>query len=129
MALIIILIYKTSQFYHTVASETWAGIFLTNIIFPLAVFFFFFGLIKESSMVQKLFSTSLFQLLGKSSYAFFLIHTGVIATGIEKYVSQNLFILFIVLQLVSIVIYKAFEKPVNSWTRLKGQGLIRKFIS
>lgn len=125
MALIIVMIYKVSQLYNTEASHTFAGIFLSNIFFPLAVVVFFFGLIKEHSIIQKLFSSFLFQLLGKSSYAFFLIHTGVIATGVEKYLSRNIIILFITLQILAIFLYKIFEDPVNKWIRWKGKMLIK----
>lgn len=126
MALIIVFIYKVSQLYDTEASNTFAGIFLTNILFPLSVILFFFGLIKETSIIQKLFSSFLLQLLGKSSYAFFLIHTGVIATGVEKYLSRNIFILFITLQILAIFLYKIFENPVNKWIRGKGKTLIKQ---
>ena len=126
MALITIFIYKVSQLYDTEASKTFAGIFLTNILFPLSVSLFFFGLIKETSIIQKLFSSFLLQLLGKSSYAFFLIHTGVIATGVEKYLSRNIIILFITLQILAIFLYKIFENPVNKWIRWKGETLIKQ---
>ncbi len=129
MGIIILLITKLSLFYSTQASELWAGIFLTNIIFPIAVMIFFFGLIKENSIIQKLFSSQLFQLLGKSSYVFFLVHTGVIATGVEKYISKNIFVIFFMIQIISILIYKFFEQPVNRWIRSKGQRLIRNYMS
>jgi len=125
MAVITVSIYKVSQQYNTEASQTFAGIFLTNILFPLSVVLFFFGLIKETSIIQKLFSSVLLQLLGKSSYAFFLIHTGVIATGVEKYLSRNIIILFITLQVLAIFLYKFFENPVNKWIRCKGETLIK----
>jgi peptidoglycan/LPS O-acetylase OafA/YrhL len=126
MALITVSIYKVSQLYNTEAPQTFAGIFLTNILFPLAVTVFFFGLIKETSIIQKLFSSFLFQLLGKSSYVFFLVHTGVIAAGVEKYVSGNIIILFIILQVLSIFLYKLFENPVNLWIRGKGKALFKQ---
>lgn len=129
MVLTIFLIFEISHYYQTKASEIFIGIFFTNIIFPISVAIFFFGLIKESTLVRKLFSTSIFQLLGKSSYAFFLIHIGVVAYGVQKYVSQNIFILFFVLQLISILIFKAFEKPLNLWIRQLGVRAIKYFIA
>jgi peptidoglycan/LPS O-acetylase OafA/YrhL len=125
MALITASIDKVSQLYNMAASQTFVGIFLTNILFPISVTFFFFGLIRETSIIQKLFSSFLFHLLGKSSYALFLIHTGVIATGIEKYLSGNIIILFITLQVLAILLYKIFENPVNLWIRRKGKTLIK----
>jgi peptidoglycan/LPS O-acetylase OafA/YrhL len=125
MALITLSIYKVSQLYGTEASQIFVGIFLTNIIFPISVAFFFFGLIKEASIIQKLFSSFLFQLLGKSSYALFLVHTGVIAMGVEKYLSGNIIILFITLQILAILLYKVFENPVNLWIRGKRKIVIK----
>ncbi|MBS1919554.1 MAG: acyltransferase [Bacteroidetes bacterium] len=95
-------------------------VLLSNIFFPIGVSLFYLGLIKEKSVLQKLFSTKAFQLLGKSSYAFYLLHAGIIASGIEKYITQNVFLLFVLLQLVSMFIFLLFEKPVNKWIRNNG---------
>jgi peptidoglycan/LPS O-acetylase OafA/YrhL len=96
-------------------------VLLSNIFFPVGVALFYLGLIRETSILQKLFSTDLFQLLGKSSYAFFLAHTGIIATGFEKYLTHNVIFLFIMLQIVAIFLFLFFERPVSKWIRSKGK--------
>ena len=61
------------------------------------------------------------QLLGKSSYAFYLIHKGVIMDFIQKYISDNLWIDFIVLNLTAILLYYAIEDPLNRVIRSFGK--------
>jgi peptidoglycan/LPS O-acetylase OafA/YrhL len=115
------------------------GIFTNNVVLPIGIALFYFGLIKESTVVRKVLSSSIMQLLGKSSYIFYLIHIGVIANftkiitrnGIEKsfnwmdehglewfpeHINDTFLFLgiaFIILNLISIVLYKTIEEPVN----------------
>ncbi len=125
MAGSILLLAGLSLIYKQSAVELWQGLFLANIVFPVMVMVFFLGLIKENSIIRNLLDARLIQMFGKSSYVFFLIHTGTIASGIEKYISSNLVIIFIILQIVSILIYKSFELPVNSWIRAKGASRLK----
>lgn len=115
------------------------GIFTNNLVLPIGIALFYFGLIKEKSIVRRFLSTNTMQLLGKSSYIFYLLHIGVIANftkewtwvGIDKtfnwmyengldwipeHVNDTLVyigIVFIVLNLISIALYKGIEEPVN----------------
>jgi peptidoglycan/LPS O-acetylase OafA/YrhL len=119
------------------------GIFTNNLILPIGIAFFYFGLIKERSIVRKFLSSATMQLLGKSSYIFYLIHIGIIAnfakiwtrSGVDAFynwldfkgfdwLSEHLndsvlFIgtVFILLNLVSIILYKTIEEPVNLYIR------------
>jgi peptidoglycan/LPS O-acetylase OafA/YrhL len=119
------------------------GIVTNNLILPIGIAFFYFGLIKESSLIRKFLSSSTMQLLGKSSYIFYLIHIGVIAnfakvwtrSGVDAFYNwletngydwwgehlndSILFIgiVFILLNLVSIFLYKTIEEPVNLYIR------------
>lgn len=49
------------------------GSILNNIILPVFVVFFYLGLVRERTWVQALLSTKLFLLLGRASYAFYLL--------------------------------------------------------
>ncbi len=115
------------------------GIFTNNVVLPIGIALFYFGVIKEATIVRRFLSTGTMQLLGKSSYIFYLLHIGVIANftkewtwvGIDKafnwmydngmdwfpeHVNDTLLyigIVFIVLNLISIVLYKGIEEPVN----------------
>lgn len=119
------------------------GIITNNLLLPIAIAFFYFGLIKENSFIRKFLSSATMQLLGKSSYIFYLIHIGVIANftkiwtraGVDSFynwLEMNGFdwlaehlsdsvlfigIVFILLNLVSILLYKTIEEPVNLYIR------------
>lgn len=53
-----------------------AGIALNNFVLPLFIAAFYWGLIRERSLVRSLLSGRVADLLGRSSYAFYLIHFG-----------------------------------------------------
>ena len=121
------------------------GIFTNNIILPFAIGAFFYGLIKEKSVIRYLLSTPFGQLNGRSSYIFYLIHLGFIAkfasTHIETFTSwffewldakelywlterqdviepiMLLTLLFGFLTVVSIILYKYVEEPLNLYIR------------
>lgn len=119
------------------------GIVTNNLVLPIGIAFFYFGVIKERSLIRKFLSTATMQLLGKSSYIFYLIHIGVIAnfakqwtrTGVDAFynwldtngydwLSEHLndsvlfiAIVFILLNLISILLYKTIEEPVNLYIR------------
>jgi peptidoglycan/LPS O-acetylase OafA/YrhL len=119
------------------------GIVTNNLILPIGIAFFYFGVIKERSIIRNFLSSATMQLLGKSSYIFYLIHIGVIAnftkiwtrSGVDAFynwldmkgfdwLSEHLndsvlFIgtVFIILNLVSILLYKTIEEPVNLYIR------------
>ncbi len=123
--------------YHPV------GIVTNNLILPIGIAFFYFGIIKEKSLIRNFLSSATMQLLGKSSYIFYLIHIGVIAnftkiwtrSGVDAFynwldlkgfdwLSEHLndsvlfiAIVFIFLNLVSILLYKTIEEPVNLYIR------------
>ena len=97
---------------------SYTGIFLNNIILPLTIAVIFYGLIIEQSYVKKILERPLFQLLGKSSYIFYLVHLGFLSTIIElifpiSNVYINVLVLFISLNLVSILLYKLAEEPLR----------------
>ena len=115
------------------------GIFTNNIILPIGIAVLYYGLIIENSWLQKFLSSPTMQLLGKSSYIFYLIHIGVIANFLKN-ISRNtidllfnwfdnhglewvpeklndsilyIALVFVLLNLVSIVLYKLMEEPLN----------------
>ena len=119
------------------------GIFANNIVLPIGVVAFFYGLMKEKSLIRYLLSAPLMQLLGKSSYIFYLIHIGFISALLSEfseksttrffdwldakeywwlsehidYAFVSIGIVFILLNIVSIILYKCIEEPVNLYIR------------
>ena len=76
------------------------------------------GLINEKTKIAQFFSSKIMQLLGRSSYAFYLIHLGVFVTVLNKISTNQLFI-FLSLNIISIVLYNYLESPINRIIRKK----------
>lgn len=94
-----------------------ASILIGTILLPMfGVAVFYYGLLKEKTRISGILGSRLFILLGKSSYIFYLIHIGVIATGLH-FISQNPWFLFFSLNLISIALFKLLEDPFNSYIR------------
>lgn len=94
------------------------GVVINNFVLPLAIVVFFRGLIEEDTYLGRLLSTPIFQLLGKSSYAFYLLHMGVCTQFISIYYSPSRWDQFFLLNVAAILAFKCFEEPVHRW--LKG---------
>jgi peptidoglycan/LPS O-acetylase OafA/YrhL len=94
------------------------GKVLSMFIFPVSFAVLLFGLITEITWFSRLLSTSLFQVLGKSAYALFLIHGSFIADWLFSFLDLNLFLVFISLMLLSILLYYLVERPLNKWIKI-----------
>ncbi len=122
--------------------ESPVGIITNNYILCIAIALFFYGLLTESSTLKNILALPFVELLGKSSYIFYLIHLGwlynLIHTGFNslnnyiftlydkwgvdwhspfEYDSLNLLFIFIVLNGISIVLFKNIEEPLNHYIR------------
>lgn len=80
---------------------------------------FFWGLIHEKTFISKVLSLPIMILLGKASYIFYLIHKGFIANFIDEHIWSNKLFLFILLNIISIILFKYIEEPANHWIRKK----------
>ncbi len=98
------------------------GVLVFNFLIPASFGLLFYGLVTESSWLKGLLATKPLTLLGKSSYAFYLLHIGFFAEVFYFHVTGNLLLLYLLLQLCSIAAYKFFEKPVYFY-------LLGKFIA
>ncbi len=109
-------ILKSGDGYGT---DTILGKIINTFFLPLfGIAPLFFGLIKEKTIVSKVLESKLFIVLGKSSYIFYLIHLGIFVLAFNK-ISHNLVLLFFFLNVVSIVLYKYVESPLNYFIRNK----------
>lgn len=77
----------------------------------------FWGLIHEKTLVSKSLSLPIMVLLGKASYIFYLIHKGFIPIFIDENIWSNKAFLFILLNIISIILFKYIEEPANHWIR------------
>jgi peptidoglycan/LPS O-acetylase OafA/YrhL len=112
-----------------------AGIVLNNLVLPVFIAAFYWGLVREPSVLRRILSGRVAALLGRSSYAFYLIHTGpllayllgVFALGAkllgpragaaaERLPAQP-GALFLFVILLSIGLYRFIERPANRFLR------------
>jgi peptidoglycan/LPS O-acetylase OafA/YrhL len=112
-----------------------AGIALNNVILPIFIVAFYRGLIEEASLVRRLLSSRLAILLGRSSYAFYLVHIGVLrdyflaafvfAAGVlgassgalALRMTQHVATLFLLVNVFAVLLYKLIEAPANRLLR------------
>ncbi len=105
---------------YSVAGYT--GLFINNICLPVCVGILFTGLITEDSLIKRILQTPLLQILGKSSYIFYLIHIGFISSLLNTYNMFNNGYLnivwsFVILNIISVILFKVMEEPLNFYIR------------
>ena len=129
-------LYKATKAAYTYGVYHPAGIALNNLVLPLFVAAFYWGLVRERSVFRWILSTRVADLLGRSSYAFYLIHLAPVlnilltvlivtvgvfgksaAIGFESLLLGNVAFLFVVVTLLSIALYKGIETPANRFLR------------
>ncbi|HQU99786.1 MAG: acyltransferase [Bacteroidia bacterium] len=94
-----------------------AGVLINNLILPVfAIVPLFYGLIFEKTLLQKFLSVPFVQLLGKSSYAFYLLHMGVFMSAILK-MGLPVWLCFVLITVLSIICFKLIEEPLNIFIR------------
>ena len=97
--------------------DSFSGKVINTLVLPVfGIAPLFLGLIKEKTLISDFFSTKTLQLLGRSSYIFYLIHLGIFVTILNK-ISSNQWFVFIALNLISIVLYLYIETPLNKLIR------------
>ena len=112
-----------------------AGVVLNNLVLPLFIAALYWGLIRERSPIRAVLSTRVAGLLGRSSYAFYLIHIAPVLTILAVYLLRlialvsasaatrtaalldNVGILFVFVNLAAIALYRGIELPANRFLR------------
>lgn len=98
-------------------------IFLDNFLLPVPIAVFLAGLIRENTMLKRVLETKTFQLLGKSSYIFYLVHLGVVDRLFTGLVTTNWLARLLAYGLFSIALYKWVEHPMQRWLRAKPRSV------
>jgi peptidoglycan/LPS O-acetylase OafA/YrhL len=126
-----------------------AGIIVNNYFLCLAVAIFFYGILTENTVFKKVLALPFVELLGKSSYIFYLIHLGWMYNLLHGYFDKlndyafelydkwgvewrspfefdklNLLYAFIILNAISILLFTKVEEPLNHYIR-KSNFLIK----
>ena len=129
--------------------ESNTGIIVNNYFLCLAVALFFYGILTENTLFKKVLALPFVELLGKSSYIFYLIHLGWMYTLLHGYFDNlndyafelydkwgvnwrspfefdmlNVLYAFIILNAISILLFTTIEEPLNHYIR-KSDFLIR----
>lgn len=129
--------------------ESPVGIITNNYILCFGVAFFFYGLLTEATLLKRFLALPFIELLGKSSYIFYLIHLGWIEKLIHEscdslndkvfalydkwgvnwhspfeYDWLNVIYVFILLNIISVTLFKLVEEPANHAIR-RSDFLIR----
>ncbi|MDF7810762.1 acyltransferase [Hymenobacter sp. YC55] len=102
-----------TEFYYYGTAKTISLLLVNNVVLPIGVALFFFGLLAEQTLLRKVLETPLMDKLGKSSYAFYLIHLGVLNTAISRFVTENMGVRFLLLVCVAWLLYQFVEKPAH----------------
>jgi peptidoglycan/LPS O-acetylase OafA/YrhL len=95
----------------------WSEVILYNGLLPLGISLFLMGLLTQHSRVRQFLSLPIMQELGKSPYAFFLVHIGVLASGLQKLGVVNRGVLFILLIGIGYGLCRFIENPLTKWLR------------
>jgi peptidoglycan/LPS O-acetylase OafA/YrhL len=90
-----------------------AAIFVRNAILPFGISVLFWGLLHEQTQLKRILETKTFDLLGKSSYAFYLVHGGILNAAMNQYLTTNIFFKFALTNVVAILAYLYVEHPVH----------------
>jgi peptidoglycan/LPS O-acetylase OafA/YrhL len=99
-----------------------AGVVLNNLVLPLLTGAFYWGLIREASLLRRILSTRVADLLGRSSYAFYLVHLGLFGNvlgyllGITALL-ESVGARFVFVTMLSILLYAGIESPANRFLR------------
>jgi len=97
-----------------------------NLLFPFPLALLYYGLTSERTTLAKLLASPFFGLLGRSSYAFYVIHRPVInylgKPYIQTYLGDNRYNLYVLLMLtiviiLSIAMFILYESPLNRLIR------------
>jgi peptidoglycan/LPS O-acetylase OafA/YrhL len=112
------------QYLHF-SSQRIVYIGVNNFILPVMAALFFYGLMTEHTILSRLLSARLLGWLGRTSYAFYLLHVMVIEWIAVPYILPvfndlpNLYVIvvFIIAQLIAFIIFVAYEEPLNLFIR------------
>ena len=128
LAIILMLVLYIPLMYVLNKSDSYKHatmIVVNNFLLPVAIAIFYYGLIFENTFIHKILASKFFKLLGRSSYAFYLLHVPVIDYIGSAFLKQyfgghyNLYVVvvFIISLTLSIILFLLYEEPMNKFIR------------
>lgn len=110
----IVMVVAALAFLRSEGSESVAYALVLFVVLPLAVAWFYRGLLREGTPLRTLLANPWVGELGKSSYVFYLIHMGVIHDFLYDCVTANYWARFILLNGIAVAISVGFERPMTT---------------
>jgi peptidoglycan/LPS O-acetylase OafA/YrhL len=118
VAVVIVVQYFIARYFHVQNGlDVWQGMLCNNILLPLGILIFYYGLVYESSLLKRFLSSDMMVRLGNSTYSFYLLHTSFVAGWIAKYISNHVLIIFVVMVVVAILFHACVEQPLAKYVR------------
>jgi peptidoglycan/LPS O-acetylase OafA/YrhL len=94
----------------------WREFILYSLLLPLGIGLLFFSLLRETSSLRFFLENRFVQALGRSSYAFYLIHLGPISRALVRTgLGTNIALLFGLLALLAYGLHRWVEQPIYRW--------------
>lgn len=94
----------------------WQGKILFYTILPICIVLLFYGLMYNKTLLQRFLASKMMVVLGNASFAFYLVHISYVNLKLRSWVffpDRN----FVLLWIVSLLLYYFFEKPIYDWYR------------
>ncbi|GAA4374761.1 acyltransferase [Hymenobacter koreensis] len=89
------------------------GIVLNNVVLPGALAVGFAGLLTEETGFRRFLRTAPMQVLGKSSYAFYLVHLGFAQETVQNRLTSHQLGQFVALNVLAVGLYYGLEQPLQ----------------
>jgi peptidoglycan/LPS O-acetylase OafA/YrhL len=105
-----------------------------NLLLPIPVVLLYYGLMREQTFLRRSLSSPIMGMLGRSSYAFYLLHQPLLDYLGNPYLrpwfgnswhDAYVITMILITVVVSITLYRFYEKPMNSLIR----GAARHFFN
>jgi peptidoglycan/LPS O-acetylase OafA/YrhL len=87
------------------------SIIINNFIVPIGIVLLLTGILTENTILRSILASRPFELLGRSSYVFYLIHMGFIEELIVTHATDNYLLGFLGLILISLIYTLALKNP------------------
>ncbi|PJJ60128.1 acyltransferase family protein [Hymenobacter chitinivorans] len=113
--------------FGKVSIDTPLGVAVNNLVLPAATGLLLYGLATEATRLQAVLSTKVFQVLGRASYCFYLLHMGFLHDFLLRWLPTGwpaalLYGLVLLLTVAaSLALYYLVEQPVHRWLLSRGR--------
>ncbi|MGI4872883.1 MAG: acyltransferase family protein [Janthinobacterium lividum] len=97
------------------------GLLLNNVVLPCFILLLFYGLLHERTLASRVLAHPVADVLGKSSYSFYLIHMGLFHDMLIQWITPDSLAkygtVFLLTVAGAIICYYGLEKPCNALIR------------